>query len=291
MHCAGQLYGYMCCVVQCTPLSTLAAGDELLLKHGSWEASGYVIRLHEATEEVALELRADRAGRAAPTDVTAGFTVECVWNGTTFERMQRALKQLAVDSKCTAQVVYHKYACGTLLMSWSTLLHQRSFINAVSHIPFRLLGHSLEDPGVKGATFPRSFHAPGLPELNPSQVLAVKAVLKQHLSLIQGPPGTGKTVTSATIVYHLAKSSKAHVGTATGCAPSHTTHRSWSLPPATSPSTSLPSASVERGSRSSEWQHAPGKTSPRQWSRSPSTTRHVIHDGTRGCTVAHDGTR
>jgi len=33
----------------------------------------------------------------------------------------------------------------------------------------------------------------------------VQRVLTQPLSLIQGPPGTGKTVTSATIVYHLAK--------------------------------------------------------------------------------------
>ena len=33
--------------------------------------------------------------------------------------------------------------------------------------------------------------APGLPELNHSQVTAVKAVLEKPLSLIQGPPGTG----------------------------------------------------------------------------------------------------
>jgi regulator of nonsense transcripts 1 len=46
--------------------------------------------------------------------------------------------------------------------------------------------------------------APGLPELNPSQTLAVRSVLQNPLSLIQGPPGTGKTVTSACIVYHLA---------------------------------------------------------------------------------------
>lgn len=83
-------------------------GDELLLKHGTWQATGYVIRLHEASEEVALELRADKAGRAAPTEITHGYSVECVWNGTTFERMQRALKQLAVDGKATAQILYHK---------------------------------------------------------------------------------------------------------------------------------------------------------------------------------------
>ncbi len=48
------------------------------------------------------------------------------------------------------------------------------------------------------------FSAPNMPELNHSQISAVKAVLQAPLSLIQGPPGTGKTVTSATIVYHLA---------------------------------------------------------------------------------------
>lgn len=37
------------------------------------------------------------------------------------------------------------------------------------------------------------------------KVYAVKTVLQRPLSLIQGPPGTGKTVTSATIVYHLAR--------------------------------------------------------------------------------------
>ena len=50
-----------------------------------------------------------------------------------------------------------------------------------------------------------SLSAPNLPKLNGSQIYAVKTVLQKPLGLIQGPPGTGKTVTSATIVYHLAK--------------------------------------------------------------------------------------
>ena len=45
------------------------------------------------------------------------------------------------------------------------------------------------------------------------QVAAVKAVLQSPLSLIQGPPGTGKTVTSATIVYQLAKQGQGQVST------------------------------------------------------------------------------
>lgn len=43
------------------------------------------------------------------------------------------------------------------------------------------------------------------------QVYAVKTVLQRPLSLIQGPPGTGKTVTSATIVYHLARQGNGYI--------------------------------------------------------------------------------
>lgn len=39
----------------------------------------------------------------------------------------------------------------------------------------------------------------------------MKAVLQSPLSLIQGPPGTGKTVTSATLVYQLAKQAQGQV--------------------------------------------------------------------------------
>ena len=49
-------------------------------------------------------------------------------------------------------------------------------------------------------------------------MFAVKSVLQKHLSLIQGPPGTGKTVTSASIVYHLAKMNPGQVLV---CAPSN----------------------------------------------------------------------
>lgn len=65
---------------------------------------------------------------------------------------------------------------------------------------------------------PKRFSAPGLPELNHSQMYAVKSVLQKPLSLIQGPPGTGKTVTSASTVYHLAKMNPGQVLV---CAPSN----------------------------------------------------------------------
>jgi regulator of nonsense transcripts 1 len=54
------------------------------------------------------------------------------------------------------------------------------------------------------------YSVPGLPELNPSQIQAIKTVLQQPLSLIQGPPGTGKTVTSASLIHHLVKLNPGH---------------------------------------------------------------------------------
>lgn len=59
---------------------------------------------------------------------------------------------------------------------------------------------------------------PGLPELNHFQINAVKKALVTPLTLIQGPPGTGKTVTSTTLVYHLARQKN---GKVLVCAPSN----------------------------------------------------------------------
>ena len=58
---------------------------------------------------------------------------------------------------------------------------------------------------------PKQCSVAGLPELNASQTTAVKAALQNPLALIQGPPGTGKTVTSASIVYHLASQGRGQV--------------------------------------------------------------------------------
>ncbi len=102
--------------------------------------------------------------------------------------MQAAMKTFAVDDTSVSGYIYHK-----------------------------LLGHDVEAQTLK-VTLPRRYSAPGLPELNHSQVSAVKSVLQKPLSLIQGPPGTGKTVTSASIVYQLAKQGQGQVLV---CAPSN----------------------------------------------------------------------
>jgi regulator of nonsense transcripts 1 len=165
-------------------------GDELLLQHpgdaarGAWEGAGTVVRL-SASEEVGIELK---HGGDAPTDLNHGFYLRCVWKSIAYDRMQTALKTFAVDETSVSGYIYH-----------------------------RLLGHEVQEPQVK-TTLPRRFGAPHLPELNHSQVFAVKAVLQKALSVVQGPPGTGKTVTSASIVYHLAKQNQ---GQTLVCAPSN----------------------------------------------------------------------
>ncbi|XP_074269796.1 regulator of nonsense transcripts 1 homolog [Silene latifolia] len=168
----------------------LVPGDELRLRysgdavHPAWQSVGHVIKL-TAQEEVALELR---ASQGVPVDINHGFSVDFVWKSTSFDRMQSAMKSFAVDETSVSGYIYH-----------------------------HLLGHEVEMQMVRN-TLPRRFGAPGLPELNASQVFAVKSVLQKPLSLIQGPPGTGKTVTSAAIVYHMAKQGQGQVLV---CAPSN----------------------------------------------------------------------
>ncbi|TQD73599.1 hypothetical protein C1H46_040880 [Malus baccata] len=168
----------------------LVPGDELRLRysgdaaHPAWQSVGHVIKL-TPQEEVALELR---ASQGVPVDVNHGFSVDFVWKSTSFDRMQGAMKAFAVDETSVSGYIYH-----------------------------HLLGHEVEVQMVRN-TLPRRFGAPGLPELNASQVFAVKSVLQKPISLIQGPPGTGKTVTSAAIVYHMAKQGQGQVLV---CAPSN----------------------------------------------------------------------
>ncbi len=169
----------------------LTAGDEVVLRHPGdllmpkpWVGEAYVVRL-TASEEVCVEMRSQRD---VPVDVTQGYTVELVWKSTTFDRMQLALKLFATSDQAVS-----------------------------AHIYQRLLGHDVEELALKVQP-PKRWSAVGLPELNHSQVSAVKTVLSRPVSLIQGPPGTGKTVTCATIVYHLAQQRQGQVLV---CAPSN----------------------------------------------------------------------
>ncbi|XP_065567200.1 regulator of nonsense transcripts 1-like [Artemia franciscana] len=169
----------------------LMQGDELRLRyvgelHKPWSSIGHVIKVPDNFgEEVGIELRPNSN---SPMDCTSNFVVDFIWKSTSFDRMQAALRKFAVDESAVSSYIYH-----------------------------RLLGHEVDDVLFR-VHVPKHFSAPNLPELNSSQVYAVKQALQRPLSLIQGPPGTGKTVTSATIVYHLAKNGN---GAVLVCAPSN----------------------------------------------------------------------
>ena len=170
----------------------IVQGDELFLRHpgstlhDAYEGKGQVVRIGTGVsdDEVAVELK----GPNVPTGVTTGWTIELAWKPTSYKRMQGALRSFAKDETSVSAFLYH-----------------------------RLLGHAVEGQNFK-QSLPKRFSVQGLPELNHSQVSAVKNVLEKPLSLIQGPPGTGKTVTSATVVFHLAKM---NLGQVLACAPSN----------------------------------------------------------------------
>ena len=172
----------------------LAVGDEMRIRYTGelrphWEGVGYVIKIpNNQSDEVTIELRSRGDHKSVPTECTHNFTADYVWKATSFDRMQLAMKTFALDEMSVSGYIFH-----------------------------RLLGHEVAAAPMK-SQLPRKFSVPGLPELNGSQITAVKSVLQKPLSLIQGPPGTGKTVTSATIIYHLAKINQGQVLV---CAPSN----------------------------------------------------------------------
>ncbi|KAK4670216.1 ATP-dependent RNA helicase [Podospora pseudopauciseta] len=172
----------------------LAVGDEMRIKYkgelrAPWEGVGYVIKIpNNQSDEVTLELRKAANDKSVPTECTHNFSADYVWKATSYDRMQFAMKTFAVDELSVSGYIFHK-----------------------------LLGHEVAVAPMK-TQMPKRFHVPGLPELNHSQITAIKTVLSTPLSLIQGPPGTGKTVTSATIIYHLARMNNSQVLV---CAPSN----------------------------------------------------------------------
>lgn len=172
----------------------VAVGDEMILRysginHDAWESKGYIIRTpNQYQEEFTLELSDFNPKNAPPTHLTTDFTAEFVWKGTSYERMQDAMRSFATDNQSVSGYIYHK-----------------------------LLGHEVDEVEFD-IKLPAKFSIPGFAELNVSQVTAIKKVLQRPLSLIQGPPGTGKTVTSATIIYHLSQINKDRILV---CAPSN----------------------------------------------------------------------
>ncbi|KAL2268749.1 hypothetical protein VTJ83DRAFT_3595 [Remersonia thermophila] len=172
----------------------LAVGDEMRLRYKgdlrpAWEGVGYVIKIpNNQSDEVTLELRKSANDKSVPIDISTNFSADYVWKATSYDRMQLAMKTFAVDEMSVSGYLF-----------------------------YRLLGKEVTLGPMK-TQLPKRFNVPGLPELNTSQMDAIKKVLSQPLALIQGPPGTGKTVTSATIIYHMVKMNNSQVLV---CAPSN----------------------------------------------------------------------
>ena len=182
--------------------SRILQGDELRLTlkdwpeiGHTWEATGNVIKVLQASEEVCWELTSSNGGskdkpNKGPWDVSKKFSVQYIWKSTGYDRMHSALKSFASDASSISTVLYH-------------LMIGRAVDLAQLTVKFNL---------------PKTYNVPNLPNLNHSQIYAVRKALTSPLCLIQGPPGTGKTLTSATIVYHMAK---ANQGQVLVCAPSN----------------------------------------------------------------------
>ena len=189
----------------------VALGDELRLSYDSgnrkWNGTGHIVRF-TTLEEVALEM--NRA-TSIPTDLSVGFRVEFVWKSTSFDRMQQAMKKFISFKPPGGGGGGRRGGKGGK--------KEQAAPSMSKYLYHKLLGQEPadEDPHARVPSL-RDISAPGLPELNDSQEEAVKQVLRQNLSVIQGPPGTGKTVTSATIVYHLARGTRGQVLV---CAPSN----------------------------------------------------------------------
>uniref|UniRef100_A0A0N5CES7 DNA helicase n=1 Tax=Strongyloides papillosus TaxID=174720 RepID=A0A0N5CES7_STREA len=170
----------------------LMIGDELKLKHNqtllgtTWECHGHLIKVPDHhSEDFVLEF--DESFQL-PSAKRIIYTVEFIWNATSYTRMYNALDTLAQKPNCVSSYIYEK-----------------------------LMGHPTSE-ALLNVKLPKSFNVPGLPDLNHSQVNAVRQALRKPLTLIQGPPGTGKTVCSANLIYHLVHQRK---GKILVCAPSN----------------------------------------------------------------------
>jgi regulator of nonsense transcripts 1 len=162
----------------------LVPGDELKIidPRNNKAYRGFIIKM-EMDDEVHLEL--DKTDTVLVDGI---FTVEFVWKGTSFKRMLDGIYTFVNDESSVSSYIYYK-----------------------------ILGHNIEESKCN-YNIPKDLSVKGLPELNYFQTLGIKKALSTRLFLIQGPPGTGKTVTSAGIVYHMAK---LNVGKVLVCAPSN----------------------------------------------------------------------
>jgi regulator of nonsense transcripts 1 len=146
----------------------------LRVTHGSNNIDGSITNI-SATNTISVVLNGNPGSF---TVHKTGFKVESIWESTTHDRMKEALRKFEKDPNCVSAVVR------------SVLLGED-----ISKYPDIPLKHPIPD----------CLDAPNIPQLNPSQSAAVRDALSKPLGVIQGPAGTGKTVTTTSLVYHIAQ--------------------------------------------------------------------------------------
>uniref|UniRef100_A0AC35U0H2 Helicase ATP-binding domain-containing protein n=1 Tax=Rhabditophanes sp. KR3021 TaxID=114890 RepID=A0AC35U0H2_9BILA len=170
----------------------VTVGEDITLSHSQtllgdlWSEKGRLIQVpdHRSGDFVLEFTKLENM----PQSSKIHYNVDFHWSPMSYVRMCSALKTMAHKFERTSPFIYKK-----------------------------LMGHCVSDLNLN-VNFPRTFSVNGLPQLNQSQIYAVKRALVKPLSLIQGPPGTGKTITSASLVYHIVKQTK---GKVLVCAPSN----------------------------------------------------------------------
>ena len=65
----------------------------------------YTCHITGFDEEVGLQLHSNVG---VPVDCTQDFCVDFVWKSTSFNRMQKALKMIAVDENSVSTYLYHR---------------------------------------------------------------------------------------------------------------------------------------------------------------------------------------
>jgi regulator of nonsense transcripts 1 len=138
---------------------------------GTFTSRGHAVRF-TADDKIVLEIVA----KDPPTTTTKGYTIEFVWKSTTYSRMKDGLKKFYRNSDSISKYLYEK-----------------------------ILGHDPKIPERHHQGSTETINCEKLPALNFYQKQAVKEALRYPMTLIQGPPGTGKTITSSSIVFHLAQ--------------------------------------------------------------------------------------
>lgn len=135
----------------------LMPGDELRIRHvdKDFVSEGTVLKVPDSSnDQICLLLRP--GVKNIPNDCKSGFQVEFVWKATTFDRMEGALRTFAIDDKCVSNYIYQ------------TVLGKAARADVALKVPL-----------------PKRFNGPSLPDLNASQVSAVKAALQRPIALIQ----------------------------------------------------------------------------------------------------------